>query len=101
MRLILCIILAGLLAACSQSGRGSDRGAVMAIAASNTVDLASADGVMFLQSSQTGFLEAPPLEGERSGRAPARIRDDLLGQSLRGLLLLQRRRGKLRTRLRG
>jgi len=43
----------------------------MAIAASNTVDLASADGVMFLQSSQTGFLEAPPLEGERSGRAPA------------------------------
>lgn len=61
MRLILAILLAGTLAACSQSRVAGDRAAVMAVAANNTVDLRSADGVMFLQSSQTGFLEAPPM----------------------------------------
>lgn len=81
MRLILAILIAGGVAACAQS-RGPEDRAQRAMAASNTVDVASADGVMFLQSPQTGFLEAPPPRSARhvstSRRMPAR------GDAVRG-----------------
>ncbi len=60
MRVLLILVLTGLLAACSQSTR-SNSGNFTAVAARNTVDLASADGAVFLQSAHTGFMEAAPL----------------------------------------
>ena len=45
--------------------------AVTALAAPSTVDLRSADGILFLQSRQTGFMEAPPHRPQRQAMAGA------------------------------
>ncbi|MBJ3777392.1 TolC family outer membrane protein [Acuticoccus mangrovi] len=54
--IILCLV-AGLLGACARQGAVP---ATYGNAPTNAVDLASADGLFFLQSPQTGFLEAAP-----------------------------------------
>ncbi|MEM6846801.1 MAG: TolC family outer membrane protein [Pseudomonadota bacterium] len=60
MRVLLILVLTGCLAACSQNTRGGGS-TFTAVAARNTVDLASADGAVFLQSAHTGFMDAGAL----------------------------------------
>lgn len=74
-----CLALAS--CASEKITRGAD---LTAMAPNGAVDLKSADGVLFLQSAHTGFLEAPSVERQQPARqrtAAFRARETIDGRS--------------------